>query len=257
MNVAPAYIPAMNIAVYVERTLLPDGRVGRRMRNLWEVEDSDKYREIVRWDPATDKHAIVGSSIHLATVATRVGKSVEEVMEEIERRRTVLEWMKLKEVKDTRDVFVWINRYYTNPREVYELAKSELEGLRIKPKISAVAPLPRGEVIEQVAVARPIAQSEVLPGLRLPPTPLRARKVGGPPLSREAAAILDALRDLGGQGDRQAIGSRTGLPQQALTKALSELAWKGLAEVTPSYAGERTNIVYKLTPEGERAAAEL
>ena len=259
MNVAPAYIPAMNIATYVERTLLPDGRVGRRMRNLWEVEDYDKYREIVRWDPATDKHAIVGSSVHLATVAARVGKSVEEVMEEIERRRTVLEWMKLKGIKDTRDVFVWINRYYINPREVYELARSELEELRVKPKPPIVAPLPREEVVVQVA-ARPApraAQSEALARLRALSTMVRARMAGGPPLSREAAAALKALYELGGQGDRAAISRRSGLPQQALTKALSELARRGFAEVSITYTGEGAKTIYKLTPEGERAAAEL
>jgi len=172
----------------------------------------------------------------------------------------VLEWMKLKGVRETRDVFVWINRYYVNPREVYELARSELEGLRVKPKPPLVAPLPREEVVVQVAVpprAARAAQSEVLARLRSLSSMVRARKVGELLLSREAAAVLRALRELGGQGDRAAIGRRAGLPQLALSKALSELARRGLLEVTPTYAGERTNIVYKLTPEGERAAAEL
>jgi flagellar protein FlaI len=261
MNVAPAYIPALNIATYVERTLLPDGRVGRRLRNLWEVEDHDKYREIVRWDPATDKHAIVGSSVHLATVAARVGKSVEEVMEEIERRRTVLEWMKLKGVRDTNDVFVWINRYYIDPRSVYELARGELEELRMKPKPPLVAPLPREEVVVQVAAPKPAArqaaQSEPLTRLRSLSTIVRARAAGGPPLSREAAAALRALRELGGQGDRAAISRRTSLPQQVLSKALSELARRGFVEVSLTYTGDGVKIVYKITPEGERAAAEL
>ena len=261
MNVAPAYIPALNIATYVERTLLPDGRVGRRLRNLWEVEDHDKYREIVRWDPATDKHAIVGSSVHLATVAARVGKSVEEVMEEIERRRTVLEWMKLKGVRDTNDVFVWINRYYIDPRSVYELARGELEELRMKPKPPLVAPLPREEVVVQVAAPKPAArlaaQSEPLTRLRSLSSIVRARAAGGPPLSREAAAALRALRELGGQGDRAAISRRTSLPQQMLSKALSELARRGFVEVSLTYTGDGVKIVYKITPEGERAASEL
>jgi DNA-binding MarR family transcriptional regulator len=80
---------------------------------------------------------------------------------------------------------------------------------------------------------------------------------GGPPLSREAAAALKALYELGGQGDRAAISRRSGLPQQALSKALSELARRGFAEVSITYTGEGAKTVYKLTPEGERAAAEL
>jgi DNA-binding MarR family transcriptional regulator len=86
---------------------------------------------------------------------------------------------------------------------------------------------------------------------------VRARMAGGPPLSREAAAVLKALYELGGQGDRAAIGRRAGLPQQALSKALSELARRGFAEVSITYTGEGAKTIYKLTPEGERAAAEL
>lgn len=260
MNVAPAYIPAMNIATYVERTLLPDGRLGRRMRNLWEVEDYDKYREIVRWDPATDKHAIVGSSVHIATIATRIGKSVEWVMEEIERRRTVLEWLKLKGVKDTNEVFVWINRYYINPEEVYEQAKSELEKLRARIQPPIVAPLPREEVVVQVAAPRPAArlavQSEPLSKLRSLPAIVRARKPGTPLLSREAALALKALHDLGGQSDRQTLSRRVLLPPETLSKALSELVRKGLAEVSFINVGGEMRASYKLTPEGLRAAEE-
>jgi DNA-binding MarR family transcriptional regulator len=86
---------------------------------------------------------------------------------------------------------------------------------------------------------------------------VRARAAGGPPLSREAAAALKALYELGGQGDRAAISRRSGLPPQALSKALSELARRSLAEVSITYTGEGAKTIYKLTPEGERAAAEL
>lgn len=261
MNVAPAYIPAMNVATYVERTILPDGRVGRRMRNLWEVEDYDKYREIVRWDPATDKHAIVGSSVHLATVATRIGKSIEEVTEEIERRRTVLEWMKLKGVKDTHEVFIWINRYYINPKQVYEQARSELEKLKAKVAPPVVAPLSREEVVVQAAAPKPAAQistrSETLSRLRSLSTTVRARTPGPPPLSSEAALILKTLHDLGGKSDRQTLSKRANLPQQTLSKALSELARKGLVEVSLTYTGEGVKTIYKITPEGLRAAEEI
>ncbi|MEM0042949.1 MAG: ATPase, T2SS/T4P/T4SS family [Thermofilaceae archaeon] len=255
MNVAPAYIPALNVACYVERTLLPDGRVGRRLRNLWEVEDYDKYREIVRWDPVSDKHAIVGSSVHLATLAQRTGKSIEEVMEEIERRRTVLEWLKVKGVRDTQEVFVWINRYYINPLEVYKRARSELETLRLKPAPPTVIPLPREEVVLQVAAARP--QSEALTRLRSLPALVRARRGEIPPISKEATLILKTLAAIGGSADREALHRHSGLPHSTLSKALSELSRRGLTEVTPTSADGRMRIIYKLTPEGKQLLESL
>jgi len=131
----------------------------------------------------------------------------------------------------------------------------------MKPKPPLVAPLPREEVVVQVAAPKPAArqaaQSEPLTRLRSLSTIVRARAVGGPPLSREAAAALRALRELGGQGDRAAISRRTSLPQQVLSKALSELARRGFVEVSLTYTGDGVKIVYKITPEGERAASEL
>ncbi|MCX8180860.1 MAG: type II/IV secretion system ATPase subunit [Thermofilaceae archaeon] len=259
MNVAPAYIPALNVATYVERTLLPNGKVGRRLRNLWEVEDHEKYREIVRWDPVSDKHAIVGSSVHLATIASRTGKSVEEIMEEIERRRTVLEWLRLKGVRDTSEVFIWINRYYVNPRDVYETARKEMQTLRLKLVPPTVIPLPREEVVLQMpAVARASRQNpEIISRLRSLPLTVRARRGELPPVSKEAFSVLKAVAELGGQADREMVHKRLNLPHSVLSKALSELVRRGFAEASLLYSDSGQKLFYKLTPEGRRLLETL
>ncbi|MCS7104297.1 MAG: type II/IV secretion system ATPase subunit [Thermofilaceae archaeon] len=259
MNVAPAYIPALNVATYVERTLLPDGKVGRRLRNLWEVEDHEKYREIVRWDPVSDKHAIVGSSVHLATLASRTGKSVEEVMEEIDRRRTVLEWLKMKGVKETNEVFIWVNRYYINPKEVYERAKRELETLKLKPTPPTVIPLPREEVVIEIpAVARSSRQNpEIISRLRSLPVAVKARRGEAPPLSRESLSVLKVVAELGGQADRDMVYRRLSIPHGMLSKALSELVRRGYAEASLFYSETGQKLLYKLTPEGKRLLETL
>ncbi|MEM1508297.1 MAG: type II/IV secretion system ATPase subunit [Thermofilaceae archaeon] len=276
MNVAPAYIPALNVACYVERTILPDGRVGRRMRHLWEVEDYQKYREIVRWDPVRDTHVVVGGSTHAGFVATRLGKSVDEVFEEIERRRQVLEWLKMKGVKDTKDVFIWINRYYMNPKEVYELARSELEQLKVKPAPPIVAPSAPSAHVPVVApsaaaqVAQPIARpvlakqtSEVDPlqALRSLPRAIQVRRgaAASEPImiSKEALTVLKALGGLGGVADRETLRSSAGLAYNVYTKAISELAQRRLVEIAVSYSGGSPKVSYRLTELGERQLEAL
>lgn len=275
MNVAPAYIPALNVACYVERTILPDGRVGRRMRHLWEVEDYQKYREIVRWDPVRDTHVVVGGSTHAGFVAARLGKSVDEVFEEIERRRHVLEWLKMKGVKDTKDVFIWINRYYMNPREVYELARSELEQLKVKPtppvvaqpapsvRVPAVAPPAAAQAAQPIAgpvLAKPAAEADPIRALRSLPKVIQVRRgAAAEPvvISKEALAVLKALGGLGGVADREVLRSSAGLAYNVYAKALSELVQRRLVEVVVSYSGGSPRVSYRLTELGEKQLEAL
>jgi len=131
MNVSPAYISSMNIMILIDRVRLPGGKIGRRLRYLWEVEDFNKYRLIVKWDPRRDVHDQVAKSFLLQRIAEREGKSVEEVEEEIERRIAVLRWMLEKGIKDFREVSNIINQYYLFPEETYEKARMELHSVEI------------------------------------------------------------------------------------------------------------------------------
>ncbi|MCJ7633205.1 type II/IV secretion system ATPase subunit, partial [Candidatus Bathyarchaeota archaeon] len=59
MNVSKVYIPLMNISLLVQRVELPKKRegisFGRRIRNVWEIEDFEQYRGVASWDPKNDK----------------------------------------------------------------------------------------------------------------------------------------------------------------------------------------------------------
>lgn len=131
MNVSPAYISSMNIMILIDRVRLPGGKIGRRLRYLWEVEDFNKYRLIVKWDPRKDVHEQVAKSVLLQRIAEREGKSIEELEEEIERRIAVLRWMLEKGIKDFREVSNIINQYYLFPEETYEKAIMELHTIEI------------------------------------------------------------------------------------------------------------------------------
>jgi flagellar protein FlaI len=132
MNIAEAYIPLMNVMLLVERvrlTVSKDGReIGRRVRNVWEVLDYNNYLKVFEWDPSQDNFkSFVEKSKHLEKIAYKLGKSKEEVLEEMERRKEVIRWMLQKNIRSVKEVAKIITEYYINPDAI-------LERIRAKPK---------------------------------------------------------------------------------------------------------------------------
>lgn len=143
MNIAEAYIPLMNVMMLVERvrlTVSKDGReIGRRVRNVWEVIDYNNYLKVFEWNPAEDNFiSYIGKSKLLEKIAYRLGKSKEEVLEEIERRKEVIKWMLQKNIRSVKEVAKIVTEYYSNPEAI-------LEKIRAKPK----------EVIAEIGISTP------------------------------------------------------------------------------------------------------
>jgi len=98
MNIAKVYIPLMNIALYVSRVELPFEReglkFGRRIRDVWEIEDFEQYTAISRWDPKTDTFDIdITKSVKLRHIAELKGLNFKDILEEVEKRARLLTLM--------------------------------------------------------------------------------------------------------------------------------------------------------------------
>ncbi|QOR94128.1 type II/IV secretion system ATPase subunit [Thermosphaera chiliense] len=144
MNIPPTYMRLMNVFMHVQRviTRVEKGvvKVRRRITVVQEVEDFEKYIKISTWDPRTDSHVVnLERSIHLQDIALKRGLDVSDLIEEIKRRSTVLEWMLVKGIKDAWDVSRIIFDYYYEPKAVYEKARSELEELLKKESVETPA----------------------------------------------------------------------------------------------------------------------
>jgi flagellar protein FlaI len=144
MNIPPTYMRLMNVFMHVQRviTRVEKGvvKVRRRITVVQEVEDFEKYIKISTWDPRTDSHVVnLEGSIHLQDIALKRGLDVSDLIEEIKRRSTVLEWMLVKGIKDAWDVSRIIFDYYYEPKAVYEKARSELEELLKKESVETPA----------------------------------------------------------------------------------------------------------------------
>ncbi|MDH5782845.1 MAG: type II/IV secretion system ATPase subunit [Candidatus Bathyarchaeota archaeon] len=123
MDIAPAYIPLMNLISVVHRVHLAKAgefKAYRRLTSVDEIVDYEDYRNVFTWKPTKD---IFDSSIEksalLPAISKHSGLSKEELIEEIKRRKNVLSWMRKHNIRSYRDVAEIITEYYSRPKEFY------------------------------------------------------------------------------------------------------------------------------------------
>ena len=124
MDISPAYIPLMHVVLSVQRVHLTKNnkkKAFRRIINLNEVADYEDYREIFNWQPIKDEHAFdFEKSVILPSIAERQGITKKELIDEIERRKDILHWMRERNIRSYKDVAAIIAEYYSRPKDIYE-----------------------------------------------------------------------------------------------------------------------------------------
>jgi flagellar protein FlaI len=124
MDIAPAYISLMNVIAVVQRVHLPKGgemRAYRRLTAVEEIADYEKYKKAYNWSPADDDFASsIDKGVLIPTIAKKSGKTEQEVLDELEKRKNVLKWMRAHKIRSYRDVASIISEYYARPDEFYQ-----------------------------------------------------------------------------------------------------------------------------------------
>ncbi len=133
MEISPAYIPLMNIVLSIQRVhLVKNGekKAYRRVMNVNEIVDYDNYRHPFKWNPTKDEQEVDFSKSQLLTsIAERQGITTEALIEEIGRRKNVLNWMRQKNIRSYKEVATIIAEYYSRPKSFYD----KLVGEEVKP----------------------------------------------------------------------------------------------------------------------------
>ena len=123
MDISPAYIPLMNVIAVVHRVHLPKSgelKATRRVTSVDEIVDFEDYRNAFEWEPIGDKFkSSIENSVILPNISKHSGLTVQELLEEVSRRRNVLVWMRKHNIRSYRDVAAIITEYYSRPKEFY------------------------------------------------------------------------------------------------------------------------------------------
>jgi flagellar protein FlaI len=128
MNI-PKPLLAMIDAVTIQVRTEIDGKPTRRTAAVTEVVSFDpKTKELLlndvfTWNPKRDSFRFMGRSHILEKNMEKMGLSEEEVRKEMQRRKTVLEWMARKNIRKYTEVANIIREYYANPERIYRKAR--------------------------------------------------------------------------------------------------------------------------------------
>ncbi|MFB3888296.1 MAG: type II/IV secretion system ATPase subunit [Candidatus Bathyarchaeia archaeon] len=138
MEISPAYIPLMNVVMSVQRVhLIKNGekKAFRRVLSVNEIAEYEKYNTPFKWDPVKDEHiASLEHSVQLQHTADRLGISTEDLLVEMKKRKEVLQWMRVHDVRSYKDVAAIIAEYYARPKQFYE---KMIAGEEVKPVVAA------------------------------------------------------------------------------------------------------------------------
>jgi flagellar protein FlaI len=131
MDVAPAYIPFLDLAIVVRRVVLQGGdrlKFGRRILAVEEIIDVDSQVRVFEWNPQKDVfESHLDRSVKLPKLAEFRGMSLKQILNEIKRRQSVLEWLRRSNIRHYGDLQKVFTDYYYRPDETYKRA---LESLR-------------------------------------------------------------------------------------------------------------------------------
>ncbi|MDW8045591.1 MAG: type II/IV secretion system ATPase subunit [Nitrososphaerota archaeon] len=212
MNVAISYIPLMNIAIVVERVVLPKSMspipFGRRATVVMEIEDYNRFIPIFEWSPTEDLfYSHVKDSIMMQRFAYKTGRTFEDMLNEINRRRRLLRYLRENNIRNNKEVFKYIAEYYTDANRLLDRLGIKLE---VTPSIAVTANASR--FIEE-----------------------------------SAFKVLNALNILSGASDKKSLLRATGMDEQELDKILSIFVNYGHVTISEEEGG-----IIRMTEKGKK-----
>lgn len=104
----------------------------RRNKQIIEILDLDPRtnelitNEVFRWHPVTDEISYSGKSFVLEEIMETRGWSESRMREELKMRQEVLEWMRVKKIREYRDVSNILIQYFRDPGKVMETVRADL-----------------------------------------------------------------------------------------------------------------------------------
>lgn len=116
-------IASLDMIVFMTSSRYREKHV-RRITEVLEMIDFDEssnrpiVNRVFKWNPINDTFEITGKSVLLKKISEFTGLSEQELIDELERRMVVLNWMKEKRILNYRSVHQVISMYYSYPQKV-------------------------------------------------------------------------------------------------------------------------------------------
>lgn len=132
MDVAPSYISFLDLIFSVRRVAIPNAanpgspKIVRRVLAVEEVESATKHTHSFIWDPNKDKfHDFLQNSIKLRKLAKDYGKSMKDIMDEINNRILVLKWLRSRNIRNFIEISTVFSQYHNDPKSMIIRIKAD------------------------------------------------------------------------------------------------------------------------------------
>jgi flagellar protein FlaI len=131
MNIPKTLLTILNVVFMQSKVRIADQAV-RRIPSIVEVVEMDPVskeiitNEVFKWNPKKDNFQYSGKSALLERIRRDYGLTQEYVSEEIERRKKVLEWMVVNDIRRNKEVGQAIRQYYADPEGMANKVKLRL-----------------------------------------------------------------------------------------------------------------------------------
>ncbi len=125
INLSPSLVDTLDMVVIMIHAR-EKGETARRVKEVVEIESVDPKTGVARtnavyyWSPDEDKFEFSrkGSSWYLQELAAHKGVRLEDLWEELKKRKLVLEWMQKKGITKFKDVASILAQYRKDPQSV-------------------------------------------------------------------------------------------------------------------------------------------
>lgn len=124
-------IEALDVLVFMGSTKYRDMQV-RRITEVVEITGFNRttktpdFNQVFRWNPVDDRFLTVNKSFLLKSLADEKGIPEQRMIEELERRMLVLNWLREQNISEYQDIYNVLSIYYTDPDRVLSVIKGEV-----------------------------------------------------------------------------------------------------------------------------------
>jgi len=161
ISLSAALLENLDLIIFLARTKI-HGRYVRRVSSIVEIRKVDIKEQrmitnsVIEWDPAADEIAPKKPSIQLKKIAQFRGISEASVVEELNRRSKIIEWLNAQDIRDYATFADYIKLYYSNPQKLVSIMREHFDK-DLKPSLDTIGepskPLEIEEHIEPVQKA--------------------------------------------------------------------------------------------------------
>jgi flagellar protein FlaI len=119
MDIPASYMALMNCVIVIRRVKGEDGKGTRRAVIIQELKTAIDYHAAFKWDPKSDyfDSQLMESEI-LKRISEQSGKNIDEILDELEKRKIVLKWLVQRGVRAYDKVAEIVGKYYRDPESL-------------------------------------------------------------------------------------------------------------------------------------------